>query len=195
MTSRSKNLLLVAALAGTLAACKKEDETVVPGPNTPPPNEEELITTLILTFTDTENAAAVFELRSTDLDGEGGDDPVFTGDALPNNRAYTMALRVLNESDGANEEITEEIVAEDEEHQFFFAVTGAALTVAYADADADGNPIGLSNTAITGGPSAGFIVVTLIHEPNKTAEGVSAGDPSQAGGETDIEVSIPVEVQ
>jgi hypothetical protein len=39
------------------------------------------------------------------------------------------------------------------------------------------------------------IRVTLIHEPMKSAAGVSSGDITNAGGETDIEVGLPVVVQ
>ena len=36
----------------------------------------------------------------------------------------------------------------------------------------------------------GQFTVTLRHEPDKSAQGVSAGDITNAGGETDIEVSL-----
>lgn len=194
MEKTVKQLLLLAAFASAMTACKKEDDDVVPLPSAPP-NEEELITTLILTFTDTENAANVYELRYTDLDGDGGNDAVVTSDQLPNNRAFTLAVRVLDESGATAEEITEEILAEDEEHQFFFEVEGAAVTITYADTDADGNPIGLSNTALAGAASEGSLKVTLRHEPNKSAEGVAAGDITNAGGETDIEVTFPLVIE
>jgi hypothetical protein len=190
-TKRTLNTALVFALAASsLVSCKKdEDET--PAPSTPP-NEEEVITTLLLTFTDTENAANTYELRFTDADGDGGNDPVLTGDTLPAGRAYNLALRVLDESGSTPEEITEEIDAEAEEHQFFFQTAGIDLQVAYADTDANGRPVGLLNTAITGAAGSGTLTVTLRHEPNKAAPGVSDGDITNAGGETDIEVAFPV---
>ena len=42
---------------------------------------------------------------------------------------------------------------------------------------------------------SGTITVTLRHEPNKDAAGVSSGDIANAGGETDIEVTFNVEIQ
>lgn len=187
--------LLFLSLAFTLVtACKKDTED--PVPPTPPPagNEQELITTLILTFTDAENPSETFELRWSDPDGDGGNDPVITGDILPQNRAYSMAVRVLDESGSSPVELTNEIAAEKEEHQFFFLPSNVNLTFFYADQDANGNPVGLANTAIAGGPSLGSLTVILRHEPNKAGAGVAAGDPTNAGGDTDIEVTLPVRV-
>lgn len=184
------NLLFVAIGASSLVACKK-DEDENPGPSTPP-NEEEVITTLLLTFTDAENAANTYELRFTDADGDGGAAPVLTGDTLPAGRAYSLALRVLDESGSTPEEITEEIEAEAAEHQFFFQPAGIDLQVSYGDADANGRPVGLLNTAVTGVAGTGTLTVTLRHEPDKAAAGVAGGDITNAGGETDIEVAFPV---
>ncbi len=61
--------------------------------------------------------------------------------------------------------------------------------------DVNGNPIGISTIVTTNGASTGTITVTLRHEPNKDASGVSTGDITNAGGETDIEVIFNVEVQ
>ena len=41
----------------------------------------------------------------------------------------------------------------------------------------------------------GSITVILKHKPMKTAANVSNGDISNAGGETDIEVTFPIDVQ
>lgn len=184
------NVLFMAIAASSLVACKKDEEEN-PGPSTPP-NEEELITTLLLTFTDVENAANTYELRFTDADGDGGNDPVLTGDTLPAGRAYSLALRVLDESGSTPDEITAEIEAEGAEHQFFFQPAGIDLQVTYADTDANGRPVGLLNTAVTGAAGSGTLTVTLRHLPNKTAPGVADGDITNAGGETDIQVAFPV---
>ena len=61
--------------------------------------------------------------------------------------------------------------------------------------DANGNPIGLLTTVTTEEPGNGTITVILRHEPDKFALGVSNGDITNAGGETDIEVVFNVEVK
>jgi len=43
-------------------------------------------------------------------------------------------------------------------------------------------------------PGEGGLRITLRHEPNKTAAGVQNGDITNAGGETDIEVTFTFEV-
>ena len=66
------------------------------------------------------------------------------------------------------------------------------MAVTYADADGNGRPVGLTSIWTVGAASNGTITVTLRHEPDKGAAGVSAGDITNAGGETDIEVTFPL---
>lgn len=159
-----------------------------------PVNEEELITTLRLTFTPAAGTPSVLQFQ--DLDGDGGNPPVITSDTLNANTNYAVAISVLNESESPVEDITTEIQNEGEEHQFFFQpAAGLNLTFTYNDTDAGGRPIGLSNTAQTGAASGGTLTVTLRHEPDKQAAGVEDGDITNAGGETDIEVTFDVVIQ
>ena len=194
MRTNTNFLLLSLAVLLTFSACKpEEDDPVAPAP--PPTNEEEVITTLTLTFTDPENAGNVRVMRFSDPDGVGGTAPTITSDAIPGGRAYNVAIAVLNESVSPATNITAEILAEDEDHQFFFEVTGgAALTMSYNDQDSNGKPIGLSTTAIVGAASTGTLKVTLRHQPDKGAANVAAGDITNAGGDTDIEVVFPVTI-
>ena len=112
-------------------------------------------------------------------------------------------VQLLNEQTLPSEDITEEVKAEAEEHQFFFLayeLTGAIstdLNVTYTDQDANGNPIGVSTLlkTETGDATLKALSIILRHEPNKFAVGVSNGDPTNAGGETDIEVVFKVVIQ
>jgi len=184
--------LALLATAATITGCKKdEDDPVTPAP---PPNEEELITTLELHF-HSSGGAEHKHFKFTDLDGDGGNAPVIMADTLSADSLYSVEIEVLNESETPAEDITAEITDEDEDHQFFFQVSGANATVVYADADANGNPVGLASTWTIGAASNGTVVVTLRHEPNKSAAGVSSGDITNAGGDTDIEVTFPVVIE
>ena len=169
-----------------LFTCGKDDPVI--------PNEEEVITTLNYTLT-SQSSGEVVTLSFVDLDGDGGDAPTVTGGTLSANDTYSGSIELLNEAESPSEDITEEIEEEDEEHQFFFESSTSSITVAYDDADADGNPIGLNTTVTTGAAGSGSLTVTLRHEPSKSASGVSSGDISNAGGETDIEVTFQVNVQ
>jgi len=155
--------------------------------------EQEVITTLNYTLTSTTGDVVVLTFQ--DLDGDGGDTPVVSSGTLTANTTYTGSLELLDESGDDTEDITEEIEEEDEEHQFFFSTTVNGLSVAYADQDEDGNPVGLANTLTTGDAAAGTLTVILIHEPAKDGDGVVGGDISNAGGETDIEVTFSITVE
>ena len=184
----TKQLFAILALSAALmiTGCKKDDPVI--------PVEEEVITTLNYTLTPTGGGTAV-TLSFQDLDGDGGNAPTITGGTLAANQTYTGVLGLLNEAESPSENITEEIQEEDEEHQFFFRSDVANLTVAYADMDADGNPIGLTSTLTTGAAASGTVTVTLRHQPDKQGTGVSDGDITNAGGSTDIEVTFPIDVE
>lgn len=180
------SVIIPAAFLVLMASCA--DDPVIP-------NEEELITTVIWTFTPDGGGASV-ELRFTDLDGDGGDPPVITGGTLSGNTTYSAVLSLLNESMLPALDITDEIEAEGEDHQFFFELGGSLdLDITYSDQDDSGNPIGLRTSVRTGSASLGTIALTLRHEPDKSAAGVPDGDMTNAGGETDIEVFFDVEIQ
>jgi len=183
-----KDFLSLAIIATVLfTGCKDDPDPIVP-------NEEELITTVNYTLSPAGGGDDIV-LSYTDLDGDGSGAAVIVGGTLSSQETYVGSLELLNETEDPAEDITLEIQEEDEEHQFFFEVTGADLSVAYTDTDADGNPVGLSTSVTAGAVSSGTLKVTLKHEPVKDATGVSDGDITNAGGETDIEVSFPINVE
>lgn len=181
-------MLLLGAIAFlTASSCEKEDPVI--------PNEEEIITTLTLTLTPDGGGDAVV-LSFKDLDGEGGNDPVVTGGTLSPETVYNGTLSLLNETTTPAEDITEEIREEDEEHQFFFQSSqDLLLTSTYLDFDSNNQPVGLSVSMTTGQASTGQLTVILRHEPAKSASGVADGDPTNAGGETDIEVAFDITIE
>jgi hypothetical protein len=186
-----KNALLAVALCGALTACKKDDPKPPTGTPTPP-NEQELITTVKLYFTSADGLDER-EWQWQDLDGDGGNAPVITTVPLAANTVYAVRIEVLDESNPNDvEDITEEIEEEADEHQFFFIVTNANASIVYTDQDDDGNPLGLETLWTLGNASNGTVTVILRHELDKYAPGVSAGDITNAGGDTDIEVTFPL---
>ena len=182
----NKSLLASFALGALIfSSCEKDHAHVH--------NEFEVMTTL--TYTLTAADADTVTLKFIDLDGEGGNDPTITGGTLKANTTYAGSIVILNETETPAEDVTIEILEEDEDHQFFFTTTVEGLTVSYSDEDENGNPIGQSNTVTTVGEGSGTIMVTLLHEPNKSGTGVAGGDITNAGGETDIEVTFDVDVK
>lgn len=185
------NLLLAIGAFSLLSitSCKKDE------PNDPIiPNEEEVITTMNFTLTPNGGGTPVI-LTFQDLDGDGGNAPIITGGTLDANTTYNGALALLNELENPAGNITEEVQEEAEEHQFFFQTSMSELNIAYDDMDANGHPIGLSTIVRAQGANSGTITIVLRHEPQKDAAGVIAGDITNAGGETDIEVTFNVDIQ
>ncbi|MBL7951721.1 MAG: type 1 periplasmic binding fold superfamily protein [Flavobacteriales bacterium] len=184
--------LTVLASMIALGACKKQNEDVLQ-PSGPAVNEEEVVTTVELTFTDQETPSQVFQMR-VNFDDVG--DPEAMVDTLPAQRAFDVVVRLLNESVTPAVDLTGEVRAEGTEHQLFFEVMNGNLSTSYADADSNGRPIGLVNTAITGAASSGGeLRVVLRHQPDKAADGVAAGQVLNAGGETDVDLIFPLTIE
>lgn len=184
-----KLLSLLAVFAIALTSCSDDDDT------TPEPiNEEEVITTTTVTLTDAAGNQKVFV--QTDDDGEGPNAPQITTDNLDANTTYTGTVKFENELETPVENITEEVAEEALEHQVFYVPSsGLNATVTYNDQDSNGNPLGLDIILVTNDASTGSLTVTLRHEPMKDAAGVSDGDLTNAGGETDMEAVFPVTIQ
>ena len=183
-----KNALLLLLAFNFVVACSNSDDPE-------PVNEEEVITTLEVTLTPEGKSANVI-LKSVDLDGDGPNEPVLsiTGNFTANT-VYDGTMLILNETEIPAEDVTVEILEEDDEHQFFFSFTNDIATATYNDADEDGNPIGVQFKLTTGNAGTGNATFILKHEPNKNAEGVSEGNMANAGGSTDIEATFTITVQ
>ena len=190
LTMRLTGLLFLAMVV-FISGCKEDDPE--------PVNEEELITTVNLVFTKLNDAgqpdgSSPLVFSWYDEDGSGSMAPVIDDISLDASTAYSLDLELLDESKTPAGNITEEIAEEDDEHQFFFQSTGINIPVTYNDADANGKPIGLATKLTTPADGQGIFKIILRHMPNKAASGVSAGDITNAGGETDIETSFNVSV-
>lgn len=157
-------------------------------------NEEEVITTMTLTLIP-QGGGNIVTFQTRDVDGDGPGEPVISVSPLSANTIYNGSISILNETESPAEDITEEVEEEDDEHQFFFMASNNIASVIYNDADGDGNPIGLNFILETSNTGTGTLTVTLRHEPNKSAAGVSDGNIANAGGETDIVAVFPVTVE
>jgi len=185
--------LLPFALIAVLSfnSCSSDDST------SQPVNEEEVITTVTVTLTP-EGGGTPVVLTSRDLDGDGPDAPVITSTgSIVALTSYNGTVSLLNELANPADNISLEVEEEGDEHQFFFSATaGLSGTFAYADQDANGDPIGLAfKFTASGNPQSGNLTVILRHEPNKAGANVAGGDITNAGGETDVQVTFPVTVE
>lgn len=193
-----KEILAGLLIGATLFSCEKDDPEDI--------HEHEVFSNVILTLTSDEDGEVVKYLWHD----ENGDLKV-DADELDNfgkiakSTTYSAVISFDEEEhnhdhdddkdkegDEEHGSLDKEIFDEVDEHQIFFsAVKG--LTVTYEDKDENGNPLvlGLETTFTTDAAyDGGDLTITLRHEPIKTAEGVVTGDITNAGGETDVEVTF-----
>ena len=197
-----KNYRLLAILfaAITIVSCSDDDEV--------PEEEEEVevITDVTLVFTDSNGT----EVRASaqDPDGEGVQELV-VADAinLSADNQYILTFEILNALDANDvEDIGEEILEEDNEHQIFFSFTTDAFDspmgngnidtasdpINYDDVDENGNPVGLSTSWTT--PAAattdGTFTVRLQHQPDLKSATTGAND-----GDTDFDLTFVLNIE
>lgn len=175
-------ILLMAVLGTGLTACDSTE------PDDDGAGEEELITSVILTL---QGGGETFTAKASDPDGDGTDFQIETL-TIPSGRSYTGTIGVRD--DVNDEDITEEIEAEADEHQFFYETGGAdasRLTVSVTDTDGNSLPVGLAFTITVSGeePGEATLRVILSHFDDEPKDGVTRSD------ETDVDVTFPVVIQ
>lgn len=165
-------------------------------------NEGEVITDVILNFQEVDaNNNPVgnpFSFKASDSQGiVVGGSPSIETITLTKGKKYSMRIEVLNSIEG--EDITQEILEEADEHQFFFlgsAFTNNILSIAYNDEG--GIKLGVK-TLLTVSSSPGTnntsMQVILRHDLDKNFPG--ATNPNfanyiQAGGESDLDITFPI---
>ena len=184
-TKKTKTLFALMLFSSVLSFTSCSDDDTAPAVV----NEEEVITTVEVELKDGTN---IFNLKSQDLDGDGPNPAEITpagGVTLLPNTTYVGSIKFLNELESPAEDITLEVEAESNEHQVFYTANSITLTTTATNLDSNGNPLGTEFTLTTGGSGFGNLTFTLIHEPNKPNTGLS-----DAGGETDVEISFPITV-
>ena len=176
--------------------------TISCGVDDPPPleEEEEIITEVDLTFTSKSGQVVIG--YAIDPDGEGPQNLEITDEIkLSSNTEYALSISLLNTI--ANENITDEVRDEGDEHQFFFNWTedlfkspsgngnidNPADPMNYRDTDVNGLPIGIESSWTTGSNKTGTIQVILKHQPGSKTNSSGSGT-----GDTDIDLSWPITV-
>ncbi len=149
-------------------------------------SDEELITTVLYTLTDGNNTIV---LEWEDLDGDTGNAPTISSGTLTANTSYTGSIQLLNRTESPAEDITLEVRAEGDEHEFFYTNT-AGLTITKTDTDGT-NPVGIETSLSTGAAGSGSLTIVLKHEPTKPNDGTAAN----AGGSTDVQVTFPISIR
>jgi hypothetical protein len=200
-----KNLQLLAILFSviTIIGCSNDDD-VAPEEE----NEVEIFTDVTLIFTNTADNSDVVRASAQDPDGTGIQElQILDAITLAADTEYTLTYEILNGLDPADiENIGDEILEEDNEHQFFFSFTEnifanptgngnidtAADPINYNDADENGNPVGLSSAWTTGSTasSEASFTVRLQHQPD-----VKTATSGSNDGDTDFELTFALNIE
>lgn len=182
--------LLLVFFGISLASC--DDDTP------PVENEEEVISKVVLTFTPTSTGAP---LTFTYTDPIGDSPSPIT---LRQNTPYRLDIGLFGPND---ENITEEIQAESDEHMFFFGWTEGLFAnptgngnidareegaVIYNDEDVNGLPLGLSTLWQTGAATTtanNTFRIVLKHQPGTKTATSTVND-----GESDLDITLPITI-
>lgn len=193
------NGALIALLLFSFSSCKSEEPVQE--------NDQELITDVTLNFqeldSDSNPIGLLLSFEAKDPEGiETGQTLEVETVKLKRNKKYLLSIEVHNSL--ANEDITEEILEDADEHQFFFlgsAFTGSNPPLTYAYNDADGVLLGLKGIVTTAAePITNNAELRLIlrHALDKNYPGIenpSFENYTKAGGETDLEIPFPVVIE
>lgn len=196
MFNSKKNLVYtMALLALSFTACESDDPVIE--------NDGEVITDVILNFQELDATGnlvgAVTTFSASDPQGiEVGATPTIDDVTLTKGKTYQLNIEVRNSIE--NEDITEEILEEADEHQFFFLGTAfvGSPVLTYQYDDLSGELIGVQGI-VTVAASPGFntanMRIVLRHDLDKNFPG--ATNPSfenfvQAGGESDLDITFPL---
>lgn len=175
-----------------LSSCKRDKDSVKTPPNG---NGQELITTVKVILTNVANSSDVRTVEFNDLDGPGGNAPTIGSLTLAAGEVYEGEVILLDRTKVPEDSISNEVYEERDEHQFFYTVSGADLTITYESTDLDDNgvPLGLY-PKFTVGPTTGTGTFTVIlkHQPGLKP---TSGNGDITLGDTDVEVTFDVTIQ
>lgn len=192
---RSPRALAAAALAATLLTAACGDDPNDGGGA----GETEIISNVTVTLQRDGAAPIVSSIRDTD--GNGPQAPLAQSAAitLASGVAYAGSVTFVNDLETPNEDITEEVRLEDDEHRIYHIVGGnlaGLVTVDQLDTDGGGLPLGLTfrltpSAGVASG-TTGTLRIVLKHydEVVKTA-GASVDDDA----ETDIDISFSIAIE
>ncbi|MEN8804190.1 MAG: hypothetical protein ACN4EF_06660 [Wenyingzhuangia sp.] len=191
--TKTVKVLLIALLA---VSCEKENPEI--------PHEHEVFSNVSLTLVPIGGSDEItFHWHDANGDLLVSNDEIENGSLVANteynavisfNEQEEHDAHELHDDDGHEDhedlDLDAEILNESTEHQLFFSSV-KGLKISYSDVDSNGSPIGLETTFVTDDSfEGGELTITLRHEPIKNALGVASGNITNAGGETDVEITF-----
>lgn len=151
--------------------------------------EHDVVTTVTFVLVGDHNDTTRFVWE--DADGPGGNNPnrIDTIRLKPG-VVYSGTVQLMNVAVNPHEDLTADVAAHKEQHQFFYTITPKDLAgVTNLDKDSNGLNVGLSYTLTTHTQGTGVFQVSLSHFDNSaTKDGVTPSD------ETDVFITMPLVV-
>lgn len=153
-----KKIVILVASFLLLFSCK---------PHTPPnPNNEELITTVLWQLRDSSGVQNDTFFVYRDADGDGGAMPSsFDTIQLKSGTTYFVELFLLDESKLPTDTISNEVLAEADEHLVCYLPNSINLPITILDRDMTNLPLGLRTKWVAGAAGQGTLRVSLRHQP------------------------------
>lgn len=189
MRTPTAHIAIGSFLAALLSGCIPREEEDYIAPN----YEHTWISTVLLKFISSGGAEVKYiTLFSHENEGTS---PTMNLDALSMDTVYNVSIEVWSSNCNPGQNTTPTIEAEGDRHQFFYVPDGVDLTITYADTDVNGLPIGIATVWSAGASTGGGVRVVLRSGLDKNDAGVSGGDLTNAGGETDLDWIFPVVIQ
>lgn len=192
-------LYLLSAGVFAFASCESDDPVIE--------NDGELITDVTLHFTELDEAGnptgSAMTFTASDSEGiEVGTAPTVETVNLASGKSYQLEIEVANSIE--NEDITEEILEESDEHQFYFlgsAFVGTTAPLTYSYNDDSDELIGVKGTVmVVESPATNNAQIRIIlrHDLDKNYPG--ADNPNfenynSAGGESDLDITFPLVIE
>lgn len=177
---------LVIALAAVVFSTGCSEQSATPNDHG---EEHDVVTTVTFLLVGDHNDTTRFVWE--DADGPGGNNPDRIDTIrLKRGVAYSGTIQLMNVSVNPHEDLTTDVAAHKEQHQFFYTVTPKDLAeVTNLDKDSNGLSVGLSYTLTTHTQGTGVLEVSLSHFDNSaTKDGVTPSD------ETDVFITMPLVV-
>ncbi len=181
-------------IISVLHACQTNDPA--------PENAEEIITIVTLNFDDLSGSNPL-KFEAVDPDGDGPQNlEILDTIKFIRDTEYTLTIDLQNSLNG--ESISEEVREESDEHMIFFGWTDGLFTipngggnidsrdsdVQYNDRDANGLPLGLNTSWLTGSPASGTYRIVLKHQP-----GSKSATSTATTGETDLDITWNLSIE
>lgn len=177
-----RNAVLFSIMLLLITSCGDEEAV---------PENEEALTQMKLVFSDPDSGDIITEASYLDEDGPGENQGTFEVPDLVPGRRYRVSIEIIDALRN-NKDVSAHINTNGTQYQFFFnQSTPAFSSIAYADEDAEGNPIGLAFEVVASGSTGtGFMRVTLVKDLDKSTAGITFNNRANSGGEIRIQINF-----